>query len=152
MVFYNVHTPGEYNPPIAHYSQVNVPNYIQVGLLVGKNGRHFKSITYESGCKYIWYDKERNVVELWGTPKSINTAEDILRHRFDSFKPNKTVDELQDIVKVTNECTRQNGEKVVEVEGPEWAVHDYCNMCYDEFMIDSEFNIGENFWMKIVLI
>jgi hypothetical protein len=149
---FNTYTPGEYNPPIAHYSQITVPDFIQVGLLVGKNGRHFKNITYESGCKYIWYDKERNVIEIWGSIASIKSAEDLLKTRFDNFKPNKTNEELREMVKVVNECTRQNGDKVVEMEGPEWAVRDYCNASYSEFMVDEAYNIDEVFWMKIVLL
>ena len=152
MAFYNTYTPGEYNPPIAHYSQISVPDFVQVGLLVGKNGRHFKSLTYNSGCKYIWYDKERKVVELWGSPNSLETATTMLKDRFNNFKPDKTVEELEEIVKVTNEYTRQNGQKVVEMEGPEWAVYDFSTKKYEEFMIDEEYNIGEVFWMKIVLI
>jgi len=149
---FNTHTPGEYNPPIAHYSQISVPEYIQVGLLVGKNGRHFKNITCESECNYIWYDKERNVIELWGSPSSLKSASTLLKTRFETFKPNKTIEELQEIVKVTNEYTRHNGTKVIEMEGPEWAVRDYCNETYSEFMFDEEYTIGEVFWMKIVLL
>ena len=42
--------------------------------------------------------------------------------------------------------------KVIEMEGPEWAVRDYCNETYSEFMFDEEYTIGEVFWMKIVLL
>ena len=151
-MFFNTHTPGEYNPPVAYYSQVDVPDFIQVGLLVGKNGRHFKKYTAQSGCQYIWYDKDRNVIELWGSEPSLIRAKEIFKTRFDNFKPTKTIEELREIVKVTNECTRQNGDKVVEMKGPEWAVRDFCDASFSEFMVDEEYNIGEYFWMKIVLL
>ena len=145
-------TPGEYNPPIAHYSQINVPDYVNVGLLVGKNGRHFKSITYESGCNYIWYDKDRNVIELWGSPLSFAYATTLLETRIESLKPEHTVEELRNMIKIINECTRQNGYKVIEIEGPEWAVRDFCDASFTEFMIEEESTSGFIFCMKIVLL
>ena len=78
-VCYN--TPGVYNPPNAHYSQVAVPASTDIGLLIGKDGRHFKFITHRCGSTYIWYDKARDVIEVWGPEVSIPKTVGMLKSR-----------------------------------------------------------------------
>jgi hypothetical protein len=63
-----------YNPPI------NSNGYLEVELnginsefmfkMIGKNGRNFYDITDYLGIDYLWYDKDRNILELWGNIKS----------------------------------------------------------------------------------
>jgi hypothetical protein len=62
------------------------------------------------------------------------------------------IEELSENVKVVNECTLQNGSKVIEVEGPESEVRDFCDARFSEFMIDEENNTDESFWMRIILL
>ena len=33
--------------------------------IMGKEGKVFKAITYESGCEYIWWNAKKNVIEIW---------------------------------------------------------------------------------------
>lgn len=57
-----------YTPPNAHYSQMDVSNYTedQVFAFIGKTGKKFYWLTQKLGLDYLWYDKERKVIEIWG--------------------------------------------------------------------------------------
>jgi hypothetical protein len=58
-----------YEPPIAHYSQLDVSEYTdeQILCVIGKGGKGFYKLTTQLGLNYLWWDKERKVVELWGS-------------------------------------------------------------------------------------
>lgn len=58
-----------YNPPIAHYSQLDVSEYTdeQILSVIGKGGKGFYKLTSQLGLNYLWWDRERKVVELWGS-------------------------------------------------------------------------------------
>ena len=58
-----------YEPPIAHYSQLDVSEYTdeQILSVIGKGGKGFYKLTTQLGLNYLWWDKERKVVELWGS-------------------------------------------------------------------------------------
>ena len=58
-----------YEPPIAHYSQLDVSQYTdeQILSVIGKGGKGFYKLTTQLGLNYLWWDKERKVVELWGS-------------------------------------------------------------------------------------
>jgi hypothetical protein len=151
MAHYN-YIPGVYNPPITHYSQLDVPEYVNIGLLVGKEGRNFKYFTRKSGCSYIWYNKDTKVIELWGPMNSLENAKQLIQTRMDTMKPEKTLEELEAIV-TDSDYVRENGQTVYEMEGPEWAVRDFANKKFGEYMIDDTYKVNEHlFWMKIVLI
>jgi hypothetical protein len=76
------YTPGEYNPPInTFYTQIPVPEDINVAVFIGADGCYFKKTTENSGCEYIWYDKNRNVVEIWGKEPTLQLAIEILKKR-----------------------------------------------------------------------
>lgn len=57
-----------YTPPTTHYSQMDVSEYDedQVFAFIGKTGKRFYWLTQKLGLDYLWYDKERRVIELWG--------------------------------------------------------------------------------------
>ena len=57
-----------YTPPTTHYSQMDVSEYDedQVFAFVGKTGTRFYWLTKKLGLDYLWYDKERKVIEIWG--------------------------------------------------------------------------------------
>lgn len=57
-----------YDPPVSHYSEVDVSEYDQDALFkfVGKGGRKFYYITRVLGLDYLWYDRERKKIEIWG--------------------------------------------------------------------------------------
>ena len=58
-----------YEPPIAHYTQLDVSEYSDDEILyvIGKGGKGFYKLTRELGVNYLWWDKERKVVEIWGS-------------------------------------------------------------------------------------
>jgi hypothetical protein len=57
-----------YTPPTTHYSQMDVSDYTddQVFAFIGKTGKRFYWLTQKLGIDYLWYDKERKVIEIWG--------------------------------------------------------------------------------------
>lgn len=77
-----------YNPPVAHYSQLDVSEYSDEQMLsfIGKEGHRFYWLTNKLGLNYLWWDNERKVVELWGSFGSlINGAKDRLDEYFKKF-------------------------------------------------------------------
>lgn len=61
-------TMAPYTPPNAHYSQMDVSEYTedQIFAFIGKTGKKFYWLTQKLGLDYLWYDKERKVIEIWG--------------------------------------------------------------------------------------
>lgn len=57
-----------YTPPLSHYSQMDVSGYDEERLFafIGKTGKTFYWLTRTLGLDYLWYDKERKVIEMWG--------------------------------------------------------------------------------------
>lgn len=145
--------PGVYNPPIAHYNELAVPSYVDIGLLIGKGGKHFKYITYKSKCTYVWYNKDRRVIELWGPMWALQDAKSMITERFEQFKPDLSLDELESQVTTIATYTREDGSMVHELEGEEWIVREFCPRKYiQNFHIESS-HLGEDggFWAKVVV-
>lgn len=73
-------TPGIYSPPNSLYSQVVVPTECirLMPMIIGKVGYHFKNITSISGATYIWFNKESNVIEVWGPKRCHEYASRLL--------------------------------------------------------------------------
>jgi hypothetical protein len=59
-----------YNPPrnSRGYAEINLVGVDSDFMfkMIGKNGRNFYDITEYLGIKYLWYNKDRHVIELWG--------------------------------------------------------------------------------------
>jgi len=83
----------EYNPPNAFYTQISVPENIKPEVFIGKEGCHLKRITELSGCEYLWYDFNRNVVEVWGKEHRLPKALKMLRKRIASFEDEILLDD-----------------------------------------------------------
>lgn len=62
-----------YAPPLAHYSEVDATDLTSAQILraIGKEGIHFKRLTYRTRTQYIWWDQTRNVIEVWGSYSSL---------------------------------------------------------------------------------
>ena len=72
-----------YNPPNTHYSQIDVSEYRSDDIwnAIGAKGKGFYHLTNKLHLKYIWYDSEKQIVELWGPYMSFkNGAADKLLH------------------------------------------------------------------------
>jgi hypothetical protein len=63
-------SPGEYSPPpytgCAAIDVSSVEDKL-VFMSMGKKGVCFKSISYYSGAKYIWYNTDAKLIEVWGS-------------------------------------------------------------------------------------
>ena len=63
-----------YDPPVnAHYTELDVSNYPEdfMWKAIGKEGKNFYDLTDWLKLKYLWYDENRKVVEIWGPYKSL---------------------------------------------------------------------------------
>ena len=85
---YCYNTPGEYNPPNAFYTQVSIPYGINVAKFIGLDGCYFKKITDKSGCQYIWHDRNRRVVEVWGKENNLPVAVELIKIRLEKMIEN----------------------------------------------------------------
>ena len=86
----NIYTPGVYNPPNTHYTQTTLPEHINPGVFIGKDGCYFKKTTERSGAEYIWYNDHNRVIEIWGSESAVPIAKEILENRFKKFEKNIT--------------------------------------------------------------
>lgn len=65
-----------YSPPVLHIgirvSRVDIPQDLieNVGMIIGKDGIHFKTITSETESEYIFYRSELQQIEIWARDTS----------------------------------------------------------------------------------
>jgi hypothetical protein len=89
-----------YNPPNAHYSQMDVSGYDEDAIFsfVGKAGKKFYWLTHKLELDYLWYDKGRKVFEIWGPYHThVNQqSEHVIRCELDYFMKPKLEDTLAD--------------------------------------------------------
>lgn len=57
-----------YSPPNMHYAHVNVDDVPHEVLesIMGYKGSYFKAFTDIMKLKYVWWNMETKVIELWG--------------------------------------------------------------------------------------
>ena len=70
-------TAGIYNPPLnAHYTQIDTTSVSDdvMRISIGQGGRVFKAITYQANVNYIWFNKEKKFVEIWGPEQNLSDA------------------------------------------------------------------------------
>jgi hypothetical protein len=67
---------GVYDPPNAHYAHIKVNEATVSTMLrmIGKEGCNFKRWTDKYNLKYLWWNKENKVVEIWGTENAVAHA------------------------------------------------------------------------------
>jgi hypothetical protein len=74
---------GIYSPPLfetgIYMLTLAVPEWFPTGLLIGKNGVHFKTITENTGCHYLFV--RDGVIEIWGTGVAPTNALKALQQR-----------------------------------------------------------------------
>jgi hypothetical protein len=58
-----------YDPPCTHYAHVRVDLYDEdmVWAFVGMRGWRLYDLTQKLGLSYLWYDKSRKIIEIWGS-------------------------------------------------------------------------------------
>lgn len=79
------------DPPInCHYRQCKFDiDENLIPLLIGNDGKHFKRITNMSNTKYIWWNNNSKVIEVWGPENKLDLAENILKDHI-KFIENKS--------------------------------------------------------------
>lgn len=79
-----------YDPPNTHYSQFDVSEYTEDEIfgLIGKMGKRFYWLTRLLSLDYLWYDRKRRVIEVWGPyfTHYNNQAEHIIKCELDFYK------------------------------------------------------------------
>ena len=97
---YSYDKPGVYNPPIAAYYH-EIPITVQTDLIkhvIGANGKYFNAITKASGVFYIWFRKERNIIEVWGpSVPSMDSAVKRIFDRMELIKQRFSISQIQPI-------------------------------------------------------
>ena len=108
-----------YNPPVSHYTELDVSTHDEEFMFafVGKNGRRFYWLTRMLGLDYLWYDHERQIIEIWGPLNILQTrqAQELLKSELEIFQP-KSVDGesvgSSEDVQETCDSTERTGEAV----------------------------------------
>ena len=79
-----------YNPPIAHYSHINVSNISDEVLnkVMGINGAYFKAFTEIFGLYYVWWNKDLKVIEFWGPMHVMLDSRKVMNNRIKSINDN----------------------------------------------------------------
>jgi len=73
-----------YCPPVgSNYSQVSLSadEAQHIFRIMGKGGKWFKNFTHKQKLKYVWFNKERSVIELWGRHDYIENSIPIVKSR-----------------------------------------------------------------------
>lgn len=68
---------GIYTPPInCHYTQLSTSGVDDsiMKISIGRNGKVFKAITRQANVNYIWYHKDKQIVEIWGPERNLPDA------------------------------------------------------------------------------
>jgi rRNA processing protein Krr1/Pno1 len=95
-----VPVPSYYSPPNLHHGicvkQIQVDTQVEKGLIIGKQGKHFKRITESTGCLYIFLKQE--YIEIWGSEQAVQQAQKEIEahlnalHKQSIFCPHETND------------------------------------------------------------
>jgi hypothetical protein len=62
-----------YDPPNTHYAHLDVVEYEPDDIFdfMGPRGKRFYKLTSELGVRYIWFNRERKYIEVWGSYESL---------------------------------------------------------------------------------
>lgn len=79
----------EYDPPInSHYCHVKVDTLEDEDILkmMGKSGKFFKYVTRVCGARYIWWNQEKKVIEIWGSYECMGKTYNMISNQVDKLK------------------------------------------------------------------
>jgi hypothetical protein len=92
LAFFVHFNPGVYTPPLFEEGVCKTYVYVDpaddhlMGLVIGKNGYYFKAITRASRTRYIWYNKQTHLIEIWGSAHCLMNAVQRIHRRIDLVK------------------------------------------------------------------
>ena len=76
----------DYSPPNTFYSQTyGLFENQDMYKFIGKNGAHFKFLTTKLGLDYIWWNKDTNIIELWGPHHRLKYAKKIVDDKLNEY-------------------------------------------------------------------
>ena len=94
----------DYSPPNTFYAQTyGLFENQDMYKFIGKNGAHFKFLTTKLGLDYIWWNKDTNVIELWGSHYKLKYAKTIMEEKISEFMEKKNAPKLQRCNAATSE-------------------------------------------------
>lgn len=80
-----------YQQSNSHYSEMDVSSYDEehIFAFMGKNGKRFYWLTRFLELDYLWYDKHRKVIEIWGPYYThVNEqSQHVIRAELEHFQP-----------------------------------------------------------------
>ena len=86
----------DYSPPNTFYSQTyGLFENQDMYKFIGKNGAHFKFLTTKLEVEYIWWNKETNIIEIWGPHHKLKFAKKVLDDKMDLYMKKKESTKLE---------------------------------------------------------
>jgi len=83
---------SDYSPPNTFYTQIyGLIENEDMYKFIGKNGAHFKSLTKYLNLDYIWWNKETNIIEIWGPHHKLHYSKNKIQEKLEKFIKNKQV-------------------------------------------------------------
>lgn len=82
----------EYKPPVSHYCHVTAyPEKKDMFKLIGPQGHNFKRLTTKLKIEYLWWDIEKNVIEIWGGYDRVMFANEYMQKYMVRFYENHII-------------------------------------------------------------
>jgi len=80
----------DYSPPNTFYTQIyGLFENEDMYRFIGKNGAHFKSLTEYLKVDYIWWNKDSNIIEIWGPHNRLTHCKNKIQGKMEKFIQNK---------------------------------------------------------------
>lgn len=80
-------------PTFYSHVKVDIPHELMKHV-IGKNGKWFHFTSQQCGVNYIWFNKKRNIVEIWGPTQNLMYAVYGIQTRINYIKNRFTTPEL----------------------------------------------------------
>lgn len=122
-------TAGIYNPPLnTHYTQIDTSPVSDdiMRISIGQGGRVFKAITHQANVNYIWFNKEKKYIELWGPEQNLPDAYNRIVARIHNIMNKVNSGELK--IKENRQMSIQNKRQKKEHQREEQAKKDNMDM------------------------
>lgn len=106
-----------YKQQDAHYCHVSVKEYSDdvMDKVMGYKGAYFKAFTEVMKLKYVWWNKETQVIELWGQFKRMKDAREAMVRRIEDIITASENEPIDDTIPAPpesdsdeSECTNQS--------------------------------------------
>lgn len=112
-----------YKQQDAHYCHVSVKEYSDdvMDKVMGYKGAYFKAFTEVMKLKYVWWNKETQVIELWGQFKRMKEAREAMVHRIEDVITAAENEPIDDTITAPqdsdgSECSTQDVHEVESLE------------------------------------